>query len=173
MRAIVVASAALALTACQPAAETGSASASDAPSGDAIQRGRYLVKIAGCNDCHSAGYIQSGGKPAEAEWLRGGQVGYHGPWGTTYASNLRLTVNTLAEEDWVEMLGTRTARPIMPWSSVNAMTEDDRRALYRYIKSLPGEVGPAAPEALPPGQTPVTPYEDLNIKTPPGGPSPG
>lgn len=30
--------------------------------GDPIQRGRYLVKVAGCNDCHTAGYAISGGK---------------------------------------------------------------------------------------------------------------
>ena len=25
-------------------------------------RGRYLVKIAGCNDCHTPGYAQTGGR---------------------------------------------------------------------------------------------------------------
>ena len=36
--------------------------------GDAqVQRGRYLVKIAGCNDCHTPGYAMSGGKVPEAQ----------------------------------------------------------------------------------------------------------
>jgi mono/diheme cytochrome c family protein len=26
-----------------------------------VERGRYLVKIAGCNDCHTAGYTQANG----------------------------------------------------------------------------------------------------------------
>lgn len=174
MRAIGIASAALVLAACQPEAEVATAGAKGAqPSASDVERGRYLVLIGGCNDCHTAGFVQSGGKTPEADWLRGGQIGYHGPWGTTYANNLRLTVNTISEDDWATMLGTRTARPIMPWPSVNAMTEDDRRALYRYIKSLPGEVGPAMPEALPPGQAPATPYQDLNVKTPSAAPSPG
>lgn len=134
-----------------------------------IEAGRYLVRIGGCNDCHTPGYIQSGGQTPEAEWLKGNNHGFFGPWGTTYAANLRLSTANLKEDDWIEMLRTRKAMPIMPWPSVNAMSEPDRRALYRYIRSLPGEAGEAAPATLPPGQIPTTPYEDLNTK---GAPSP-
>ena len=31
-----------------------------------IDRGRYLMKIAGCNDCHTPGYAQSGGNRARS-----------------------------------------------------------------------------------------------------------
>ena len=36
-----------------------------------IARGRYIAKIAGCNDCHTAGYALSGGKVPEKDWLHG------------------------------------------------------------------------------------------------------
>src|SRR5262245_16886733 len=54
-----------------------------------IRRGRYVVKVAGCNDCHTPGYAQSGGKIPESQWLIGDRLGWQGPWGTTYPVNLR------------------------------------------------------------------------------------
>lgn len=57
--------------------------------GKYIERGRYLVKVGGCNDCHTAGYGMSAGKVPEKDWLQGDQLGWHGPWGTTYPTNLR------------------------------------------------------------------------------------
>jgi hypothetical protein len=62
-----------------------------------IERGRYLVKITGCNDCHTAGYAQNAGKVPEKEWLTGDRLGWRGPWGTTYASNLRAYMNDISE----------------------------------------------------------------------------
>lgn len=51
--------------------------------GQYVERGRYLVKTSGCNDCHTAGYAESGGNVPEKEWLSGNQLGWCGPWGTT------------------------------------------------------------------------------------------
>ena len=87
-----------------------------------IKRGRYLVQIGGCNDCHTAGYAPSGGKVPEAQWLLGDALGWHGPWGTTYATNLRLYMQDLTEEQWVKKAKTLNARPPMPWFNVRAMT---------------------------------------------------
>ncbi len=64
---------------------------SSSPPATLLERGRYLVKIAGCNDCHTPRYAESGGAVAEAEWLTGDSLGWRGPWGTTYAINLRLS----------------------------------------------------------------------------------
>ena len=59
-----------------------------------VERGRYLTHVAGCNDCHTPGYMQNGGpKLPEKDWLTGVPVGYQGPWGTTYAANLRLILD--------------------------------------------------------------------------------
>lgn len=48
---------------------------------DDIRHGRYLIQIAGCNDCHTAGFMQSEGRVAEADWLTGDAMGWQGPVG--------------------------------------------------------------------------------------------
>jgi mono/diheme cytochrome c family protein len=118
---------------------------------DPVQAGKYLIMIGGCNDCHTAGYVAKRGKVPESEWLKGDVVGYQGPWGTTYASNLRLTVDMCIEHDFVGLMRKRDARPPMPWLSLHAMSDQDLRAIYQYIKQLPGEKGPKAPDYAPPG----------------------
>src|SRR5258708_15062909 len=55
-----------------------------------IERGRYLVKISGCNDCHTAGYAAAGGEIPESQWLLGNTLGWRGPWGTKDPAHLRL-----------------------------------------------------------------------------------
>ena len=122
-----------------------------------VDAGRYLVLIGGCNDCHTAGWAKSGGALPETEWLTGVPVGFRGPWGTTYPSNLRLLVNEIDEDSWVAMLRTRTERPPMPWVNMNRLNEADARALYRFIRVL-GKEGPRAPVAVAPGVEPTTPY---------------
>src|SRR3981189_7474 len=67
-----------------------------------LERGRYLVEIGGCNDCHTPGYMQSDGKIPEAQWLTGDKLGWRGPWGTTYASNLRTFMQHLTEAEWLK-----------------------------------------------------------------------
>lgn len=71
------------------AAQTGAKPAAPAQRA-LIVRGRYLVKTSGCNDCHTPGYTASGGKVDEKLWLTGDTLGWNGPWGTTYPTNLRL-----------------------------------------------------------------------------------
>ncbi len=115
-----------------------------------IDRGRYVAKIAGCNDCHTPGYAQSGGQVPEAQWLTGDTLGWSGPWGTTYPANLRLVVAGMSEQEWVQRARTAQYRPPMPWFNLRDMGESDLRALYRYIRSL-GPAGTPAPAYLPPG----------------------
>lgn len=88
-----------------------------------IERGRYLVKITGCNDCHTPGYAQTGGKISEKDWLIGDHLGWRGPWGTTYPSNLRLYLHNLSEDQWVKVAQTARFRPPMPWFALHDMTE--------------------------------------------------
>jgi mono/diheme cytochrome c family protein len=114
------------------------------------------VATTGCNDCHTVGYPESGGKVPEAEWLTGSPVGFAGPWGTTYPANLRLTAQALSEEAW--MVRARSAlRPPMPWFSLRDMSDSDLRAMYRYIRSL-GAKGTMAPAYVAPGGKVTTPY---------------
>jgi mono/diheme cytochrome c family protein len=140
------------------AAAPKGASAGKSPGKQQLERGRYVVMIGGCNDCHTDGYAPSGGKVPEKDWLLGsGPLGFRGPWGTTYAPNLRLTASTMTEADWVKYAKTLRTRPPMPWFNVNAMSEGDLRAMYRFIGSL-GPVGSPAQAYVPPDKQPNPPY---------------
>ena len=130
-----------------------------------IERGRYLVKIAGCNDCHTAGYGLSNGEVPESEWLKGDPTGWHGPWGTTYAINLRQLVHGMSEDAWINTARTVKARPPMPWYAIRDMEEGDLKAIYKYIRSL-GPDEAVVPSALPPGQKPEPPYFELVLPAP-------
>jgi mono/diheme cytochrome c family protein len=121
-----------------------------------IERGRYLTRIGGCNDCHTPGYNEVAGKLPETEWLMGSPVGFQGPWGTTYPANLRLTLDRMTEAQWLARARAEM-RPPMPWFNLRDMTDDDLRAIYRYVKSL-GPKGPPAPQYAAPGQQVATPY---------------
>jgi hypothetical protein len=125
--------------------------------GNDLARGRYLVIVGGCNDCHTAGYAPSNGKVAEADWLTGDRLGWRGPWGTTYAVNLRLYMQDLSEAQWVTKAKALQARPPMPWNNVRAMTATDLRAIYRYIRHL-GPAGEPAPAYVPPDREPPPPF---------------
>ncbi len=122
-----------------------------------VERGRYLVRIAGCNDCHTAGYLLSEGKVDEELWLTGDTFGWRGPWGTTYGSNLRLPINSFTEAQWVDMAKTLRRRVPMPWYAVNDMKEEDLRAIYQFIRYL-GPAGKPAPIYVPPDQEPSGPH---------------
>lgn len=128
--------------------------------GDVVESGRYLAIVAGCNDCHTDGYLMNEGKVPEEDWLAGSPVGWQGPWGTTYPTNLRLRVQEWTEDQWVETLKTRKGLPPMPWMNVNKMSEEDMRAIYAYIRSL-GPKGEHMPLAIGPGEIPKTPYLSL------------
>ena len=152
------------LAACQPAATPQAAMPAQtmdpAPTVDLVARGEYLVRTTGCNDCHTAGYAEQQGNVDKALWLTGSPLGYNGPWGTTYAANLRHTVAGMEEAQWLEYSANLRTRPIMPDFAVRAMTEEDRRAIYHFVRSL-GPGGQPAPAYLPPGQTPPLPYFSL------------
>jgi mono/diheme cytochrome c family protein len=121
------------------------------------ERGRYITTIGGCNDCHTPGYGLNGGKADERQRLIGDSLGWRGPWGTTYAVNLRLYMQNISEKEWVEKAKKLETRPPMPWFNLNRMSETDLRAIYRYIHSL-GPAGDPAPAYVPPNQEPKPPY---------------
>lgn len=129
-----------------------------APANAVVERGRYIVEIGGCNDCHTTGYAEAGGKAAEADRLKGDALGYRGPWGTTYPTNLRLSIGRLTEDAWVKRAKTLETRPPMPWFNIRAMSDADLKAMYAYIKQLPGAAGAAAPAFLTPDKAPKQPF---------------
>lgn len=130
---------------------TSAAHAQSSTAAGPVDRGRHLVKIAGCNDCHTAGYGASGGQTPEKDWLQGDALGWQGPWGTTYATNLRLHFSQLTEAQWLQQARTMKARPPMPWFVFRDMSDRDLRAIYAYMRRA-GPAGQPAPVYVPPGQ---------------------
>ncbi|HYH40515.1 MAG TPA: cytochrome C [Burkholderiales bacterium] len=157
INALLLAAFALPFSAAAAQSEESQVKANSKADPKQIQRGRYLAKIAGCNDCHTAGYAMSGGKVPEAQWLVGDKLGWRGPWGTTYAINLRLYMKDMTEAQWVRKAKTVETRPPMPWFALHDMSEQDLKAIYHFTKSL-GPAGEPAPQFVPPGKEPQGPY---------------
>jgi mono/diheme cytochrome c family protein len=153
---IAIAAAILVVVPWTWSAETADNSKSKPTSAHAA-RGRYLVAVGNCNDCHTSNFAERDGNVPESTWLQGSPVGFKGPWGTTYAPNLRITVSGMTEAQWVTFAKTLKTRPPMPWFNLNLWSDGDLRALYQYIKSL-GPVGSPAPGFMPPDKQPAHPY---------------
>ena len=151
-----------------------------------VERGRYLVSVGGCNDCHTPKVFSGGGASLDESRLLSGhpqdieipayspdQVGpgrwllfnEHmtagvGPWGVTFAVNLTPDEDTglgdwTAEEFIAGMqTGThrgigRPIRPPMPWFNLAMATEEDLRAIFAYLQSIPA-ISNEVPEAIDP-----------------------
>lgn len=141
------------------------AKSSKTASEPSVEHGRYLVRVVGCNDCHTPLYGPKNGNVPEKDWLIGVPVGWKGPWGTTYATNLRQRAAGLSEDQWVSYLKNLKSLPPMPFFAVNALNETDSRSLYRFIRSL-GSHPQTVPAALPPGEAPSTPYVNFDVIVP-------
>lgn len=123
----------------------------------AIQRrGRELLFQSGCHDCHTPGFAMSGGQAPESVWLIGDQLGWNGPWGTTYPTNLRLSLTAMSRDEWRTYARAMKARPPMPFWVLNRMSDADLDAIWQVVQTL-GKAGSPAPAALPPGVEPKGP----------------
>jgi mono/diheme cytochrome c family protein len=152
----------LALQGCDvsaaPALTTTNAAVPHIAAATQIEAGRYMVKVGGCNDCHTPGYVESNGAaPAEADWLTGSPVGYAGPWGVSYPANLRLSFQSMSEAEFLDLAHRGEGRPPMPWPSLKTMSDEDLKAIYAYIHAL-GPKGEMMPAALSPGVAPDRMY---------------
>jgi hypothetical protein len=77
-----------------------------------------------------------------------------GHGGTTYPANLRLFMNSLTQDQWVQFSTSFQSHPPMPWWLLHDMNRPDRKALYAYVRWL-GPAGGPAPSFVPPDQEPV------------------
>ena len=157
------------------------------PASPEVERGQYLTRIMGCNDCHTPWVMGSRGPepdmtrmlsghpesllmpPAPAlgqgpwAWTAAGtNTAFAGPWGVSYAINLTPDENTgigiWTEDMFVRALRTgrhmgtsRTIQPPMPWMWYGKMTDEDLKAIYAYLRSIPPIVN-HVPEYAPPPQ---------------------
>lgn len=130
-----------------------------------IARGKYLVTLGSCNDCHTPGYFF--GKPDFSRTLAGSDVGFAIPGlGVFVGRNLTPDKETglgawtddqiiAAFTAGVRPDGRRLA-PIMPWRGLSHLTSDDAHAIVAYLRSLP-PVRNAVPGPFGPKETPTTP----------------
>ncbi|MBL4928510.1 c-type cytochrome [Fuscibacter oryzae] len=120
----------------------GAAVAEETP----IERGAYLVTIAGCGDCHTPGHFL--GQPDQSRLLGGSDVGFEIPGlGTFYGPNLTPDAKTglgnWTEAEIMTALTTgvrpdgRQLAPAMPWMSYANLATQDVHAITAYLKSLP------------------------------------
>jgi len=166
MKRWVIGTAALGLGAALAAATLAfSQGRKDPVAANPIQRGRYLVIIGGCNDCHTPDYLARTGEVPESRWLIGESIGFSGPWGTTYPTNLRSLVRKMNEDEWVYFVRGLRSRPPMPWFNLRAMADADLRAIHAYVRSLPVDDSPV-PDYVPPDRQPETPHIVLAPQAP-------
>ena len=129
-----------------------------------IERGRYLVTLGGCTDCHTPGHFL--GKPDMARELGGSEVGFEIPgFGVFHGPNLtpdkETGLGTWSEADIVKAIQTgvrpdgRGLVPIMPWPAFAKLTKSDAQAIAAYLKSLPA-VRNQVPGPFGPSQTPTS-----------------
>jgi mono/diheme cytochrome c family protein len=111
-----------------------------------LARGKYLVGLGGCNDCHTPGYFF--GKPDMARYLGGSEVGFEIPnLGVFYGPNLTPDAATglgsWSADEIVTAITTghrpdgRILAPVMPWHAFASLTRDDVQAIAAFLKSLP------------------------------------
>ena len=127
-----------------------------------VERGKYLVNLAGCTDCHTPGYFL--GKPDTTRYLGGSDVGFELPGlGTFYGRNLtpdkETGIGSWSEVQIVTAFSTgkrpdgRELAPIMPWRAFAILTQSDKVAIAAYLKSLPAVnhkvLGPFGPTEEP------------------------
>jgi cytochrome c553 len=136
-----------------------------AQGGAQAERGRYLVQITGCHDCHSPKI--EGMTPDLKRALSGrpgttplptaakGEVhasldltAWQGPWGASVASNLTPDAATGIGTRYNEASFIATMRtgkkpngtmilPPMPSDVYKNMTDDDLKAIFAYLRTLP------------------------------------
>lgn len=94
-----------------------------------------------------------------------GLTAWAGPWGVSYAANLTPDVNTglgiWTEAMFIEAMRTgrhmgtgRDILPPMPWQGLAQLTDEDLRAIFAYLRSLP-PVRNRVPDPLGPDTLPL------------------
>lgn len=129
----------------EPEGPTGTPPAT-APSGATIERGQYLANsVANCNGCHTKRSERTGAMIG-VTFAGGLEIESHTEPGKKFITpNLTPDpatghITTWTEEQFVARFKSgavvQSGTP-MPWASFGHMTDDDLRALYRYLRTLP------------------------------------
>lgn len=139
-----------------------------------IARGKYLVTIGNCTDCHTDGFLL--GTPNEARYLAGADNGWMIPGlGVMYPPNLTPDPETglgkWSKADIVRALKTglrpdgSTINPPMPIVNTRVLTDEDAYAIASFLKSMKPVKHKTPKNPVPPEMAPG-PYHDVIV---PGG----
>lgn len=107
--------------------------------------------------------------PAGSPWLwigAGTNTAFSGPWGISYSPNITpdevTGIGAWTEEIFVNTMRTgkhwgqsRPILPPMPWPGYSQMTDEDLRAVYAYLRTLP-PISNQAPASIP-AEAPAAP----------------
>ena len=126
-----------------------------------VERGKYLVTISGCNDCHTPGYFF--GKPDMSRFLGGSDVGFEIPGlgvfvGPNITPDKETGIGSWTPEQIVAAIQTgqrpdrRTLAPIMPWHALAHLTAGDAMAIAEFLQSVK-PVSNQVPGPFKPGDT--------------------
>jgi cytochrome c553 len=139
--------------------------AAAATKAERVERGRYLVTIGGCNDCHSpktdaqmtpdttrmlSGRPASTPPPLQQPGVIVASLdltAWAGPWGNSFAANLTPDAETGIGKRYDEakfIAAMRTGKkpegepilPPMPWNVVGKMTDEDLRSVWAFLQTL-------------------------------------
>lgn len=112
--------------------------------GVSVDYGAYLAgPVAHCMECHTP--MNEHGPMLDTH-LGAGGFEFHGPWGTSVASNLTPHENGIAawsDADLATMItqglrpGGKPMMPPMPYGYFAQMSDDDLAAMILYLRSLP------------------------------------
>lgn len=105
------------------------------------KRGKYLVTIAGCADCHTP--QDAHGQPLPGMDFAGGLI-LDGPWGRVASANITPDPSGISYYDQAMFtqamrtgfVGARKLNQIMPWHDYRGKTDEDIAAVFAYIKTL-------------------------------------
>jgi mono/diheme cytochrome c family protein len=106
----------------------------------ALERGAYLVNMAGCSDCHTP---QNKGQELPGMAFAGG-FPFPGPWGTVVSANITPDPSGISYYDESLFLkvmhtGLVKARPlsaVMPVSVYENLSDNDLEAMFTYLRTL-------------------------------------
>ncbi|MDH5187390.1 MAG: cytochrome c [Rhodospirillaceae bacterium] len=106
---------------------------------DEIERGRYIFDLAGCAGCHTD-------KKSKGAFLGGGRK-FETEFGTFYSPNITPDPNSgigkWGSTDFIRAMREGISPdgfnyyPSFPYTSYNKITDDDLKALWAYLQSVP------------------------------------
>ena len=107
-----------------------------------IARGKYLVALGNCVSCHTP-MTQNGQPITELAFAGGMQL--KGPWGEVTSLNITPDPSGISYYDEAMFIrtlrtghvGARKLNSIMPWGYFRNMTDDDLKAIFAYLRTLP------------------------------------